>query len=686
MISGFIFQRYPDLRKAIGIIPIAILLLQPLEGKETKKDTIIDPLKLPRRVYFATRLIKDKPVIDGHLNDECWKTGEWTGNYTQWTPKEGAKPSQQTQFKILYDEKYLYVAIKCFDNEPDKISRKAGKRDEILGDVVGITFDSYHDHRTGFEFDVTSTGQKIDLMVTNPNNPEFNWNAVWSAKAAIEDSAWCVEMQIPFSQLRYSNDTDQVWGLHSWRWIDRYQEESDWDPQSSKGPGLLYLFGELKGISGLPKSRRIEIMPYILGQLSTFEKDPQNLFALSGRNWTNKIGGDAKIGLSSNFTADVTINPDFGQVESDPSVMNISAFETYYEEKRPFFIEGKNIYNFDFDNVNFFYSRRIGHSPSYSPTLKTNQYIDEPGQTTILNAIKISGKSANGFSLGVLQSLTANEFATIDSVGQQRKIKVEPFTSYSLIRVQQDYGQGNSYLGGIFTTTNRWFNESYLNFLSRNAYTAGFDFFHQWHDKKFYIDLKLVGSDIQGSPTAIKSLQLSSARYYQRPDIKYIHYDTLLTQLSGYGGRLIIGKGTGLWRYSMETDWRSPGLELNDLGFMQTVDIIKEFSLLSYFINHPVGCFRTYNFAVGEISSWDYGHRPLSSIVGVSAYLEFINKWAISNTLLYTFQSLDPRILRGGPAMVVPGVFNNSFFLEPILPKSGTLIFKVTLIYQIIND
>src|SRR5208283_3863215 len=230
------------------------------------------------------------------------------------------------------------------------------------------------------------------------------------------------------------------------------------------------------------------------------------------------------------------------------------------------------IYNFDFDNVNFFYSRRIGHAPSYSPTLNTNQYIDEPQQTTILSAVKISGKSARGFSLGVLQSLTANEYARLDTNGLQKKIKAEPFTSYSLIRIQQDYGQGNSYLGGILTSTNRFFNDSNLSFLSRNAYTAGIDFFHQWHEKDYYIDFKMVGSDIQGSPNAIKTLQLSSARYYQRPDIQYVHYDTTRTQLSGYGGRFIIGKGTGLWRYSLEMDWRSPGLELNDLGFMQTTD------------------------------------------------------------------------------------------------------------------
>ena len=322
-------------------------------------DTTHVPSTKSPRVYYATRLAGEKPTIDGILDDPCWKTGEWGGDFTQWIPREGAKPSQPTQFKILYDDDNLYIAFRAFDDEPDRIIRKGGRRDEFNGDIVGVNFDSYHDHRTGFEFDVTAAGQKIDLILTNPSTTDFSWNAVWFAKTGMEDSAWTAEIEVPLSQLRYSGDSEQIWGMHCWRWIDRLQEESDWEPQSSEGPGILYLFGEIHGIRGLPKSQRIEVMPYALGKLKTFKPEPDNPFADKGQSWLGNAGLDAKIGLSSNFTADLTVNPDFGQVESDPSVMNLTAFETFYDEKRPFFLEGKNIFSFDFDNNNMFYSRRI---------------------------------------------------------------------------------------------------------------------------------------------------------------------------------------------------------------------------------------------------------------------------------------------------------------------------------------
>jgi hypothetical protein len=628
-------------------------------------DSVKTLPKKPVRIYNTTRLTTAKPTIDGKLNDECWKTGEWAGNFTQWVPNEGGKPSQKTELKILYDDENIYVAIRAFDNDPDKIIRKSGRRDEFNGDIVGINFDSYHDHRTGFEFDITSAGQKIDLVLTNPSNGDANWNAVWYAKAGIEDSAWTAEFEIPLSQLRYSSEDEQVWGMHCWRWIDRFQEESDWEPQSSTGPGILYLFGELHGIKGLPKSRRIEIIPYTLGKINTFKSEPGNPYADKGRSYFGNLGLDAKIGLSSNFTSDITINPDFGQVESDPSVMNLTAFETFYDEKRPFFLEGKNIFSYDFDNSSIFYSRRIGHSPSYTPTLSDNQYMDYPDKTTIISAIKVSGKTADGFSIGILQSLTANENAKINSSGFIRNVSVEPLTNYFLARVQQDYDNGNTVLGGIFTSTNRIINEPYLEFLNRNAFTGGVDLLYQWKDKEYFLDAKLLGSTINGSPEAIKILQTSSARYYQRPDADYLHYDTTLTQVSGYGGRIRIGKGSkDNWRYSTGLHWRSPGLDLNDMGYMQTADDIEQENAVSYFIMQPESIFRTYSFGLTEFNDWNFGKEHLYSGGSLNVYLEFLNKWAFSTTFTYQSQTLDTRILRGGSAMLVPALWSNSVYIR----------------------
>ena len=649
------------------IIALSLLLLsnQKLFSSShlTQGDTLSTVPKKSARVYSTTRLTTDKPIIDGVLDDSCWKTGEWAGDFTQWIPHEGAKPSQATQIKILYDDKNVYVAIRAFDSEPEKIIRKAGRRDEFNGDVVGINFDSYHDHRTGFEFDLTAAGQKIDLILTNPSSGDNNWNAVWYAKAGSEDSAWTAEFEIPLSQLRYSGDDEQVWGMHCWRWIDRLQEESDWEPESSTGPGMLYQFGELHGIKGLPKSRRIEIMPYTLGRLSTFKSDPGNPFAEKGRSFLGNVGLDGKIGLSSNFTADLTLNPDFGQVESDPSVMNLTAFETFYEEKRPFFLEGKNIFDFDFDDANIFYSRRIGHSPGYSPQLNDNEYMDFPDNTTILSAAKVSGKTSEGLSVGVLQSITAHEHAKIDSSGTYRNVSVEPLTNYLIARVQKDFHEGNTILGGIVTSTNRFIDDPQLEFMNRNAYTGGIDFLHYWNDKEYFIDAKLIGSTIDGSAGSIGILQNSSARYYQRPDADYLTFDSTRTSLSGYGGRIRIGKGSvGLWRYSTGIHWRSPGLDLNDIGYMQTADILEQENAISYFVNQPVSIFRTYSVGFDQFNYWDFGMDHVSSGGDMNLYLEFLNNWALSTSASFTGQALDTRLLRGGYAMLVPAVWSYSVY------------------------
>jgi hypothetical protein len=649
--------------KTLLTLPLFALCFQPVNASIFK--SIDDTTQKPRRIYTTIRLSTPKPVIDGVLNDSCWKTGEWAGNYTQWVPNEGAKPSQPTYIKILYDDKNIYVAIRACDNEPGKIVRKSSRRDDFPGDVVGINFDSYHDHRTGFEFDVTAAGQKADLLLTNPSSCDMNWNAVWFVKTGMEDSAWVAEFEIPLSQLRYSSDSVQVWGMHCWRWIDRFLEESDWEPQSSQGPGILYLFGELHGIKNLPKSRRIEIMPYALGRLKTMKTEEGNPFNKHGRNWMGNVGLDAKIGLSSNFTADVTINPDFGQVESDPSEMNLTVFETYYDEKRPFFLEGKNIYSFDFDDVNLFYSRRIGHAPTYSPTLQDNEFMKYPDNTSILSAVKLSGKTANGLSIGILQSLTAYEEATIDSLGVRKKTGVEPLTNYTIARVQKDFKQGNTIVGGIFTSTNRFIHDDYLKSLNREAYTGGLDFLHQWHDKEFYVESKLVGSLIKGDNSAIADLQQSSARYYQRPEADYISFDSSRTQLEGYGGYFKIGKGSkGLWRYSTELNWRSPGLDLNDIGYMQTSDILKQKATLYYFINKPALIFRTFNLTLTQTNKWNFGLEHTSSGANFAAYMEFLNKFSSYTSFDYTAKVLDTRILRGGPAMKLPNTWSNYSYIK----------------------
>jgi hypothetical protein len=621
------------------------------------QDTIHNQGATKQPVYTTSRLVTARPVIDGNLDDECWKKGTWAGNYTQFVPNEGAKPTYPTELNIQYDDKNLYVAMRAYDREPDKIVRMAGVRDELVGDVAGLTLDSYRDYRTGFEFSVTAWGQKVDLVLFNPMNWDFNWNAVWKVKTGLEDSAWVAEYEIPFSQLRYSNKEEQVWGLHTWRWISRISEESNWEKQSKIGPGMLYNFGELKGITGLKQSRRLEIMPFVFGELKTMKEEPGNPFTKNGRAWGGNIGLDAKIGVSSNFTVDLTINPDFGQVESDPSVMNLTAFETFYEEKRPFFLEGLTIFDYKFDDQSLFYSRRIGHSPSLSIDPGDNKFVKSPEITTILSAIKFSGTTSNGLSVGLVQSLTANQKALLsDPVGNKSSRQVEPLTNYMVARVQKGYNAGNTIVGGMLTSVNRFINDPSLEFLSREAYTGGLDLLHHWKDKEFYIDARLIGSYVSGTKESIRALQESSARYYQRPGIYYLNYDTTHTVLSGYGGKIKVGKGSkGFWRYSTGVSWLSPGLELNDLGYMQSADVINLENEISYLINKPVSVFHTYTIDLEQFNSWNFDGTYLGSGGHLSFRSEFENNWNFSTNLIMHSKRVDTRILRGGPDLIIPG-------------------------------
>jgi hypothetical protein len=656
-------------KKYFSCLIFSLSLFCGVFAQEARKDSVKNNIAKPVRSYTTTRLTTAKPVIDGVLNDDCWKTGEWSGDFTQLLPNEGAKPTQDTKIKLLYDDKNIYVAIRAFDTEPSKISRKLGRRDELYGDIAGINFDSYHDHRTGFEFSVTAAGQKIDLILFNPMAWDMNWNAVWYVKTGLEDSAWVAEYEIPLSQLRYSSDKEQVWGMHVWRWIDRISEESDWEVQSMSGPGMLYAFGELKGIKDIPKSRRIEIMPYAVGKLKTFEKVEGNPFADKGRSWLGNFGLDAKIGLTSNFTADLTVNPDFGQVESDPSVMNLTAFETFYEEKRPFFLEGLNIFKFEMGDANLFYTRRIGGVPEYKPDPSEYEYMKYPDNTSILSAVKISGKTSDGLAVGVMQSLTANENAQLFSNGETKDLRVEPLTSFTVGRVQQDYKEGNSTLGGIFTATNRFINDPYLEGLNRNAFTGGIDFLTQWKEKKYFLDAKFIGSSISGSTDAISNLQLSSARYYQRPDANHVEFDPTRTQLIGQGGHIKIGKGTGLFRYSEDINWKSPGLELNDVGFMQMADQLEQETEISYFVNQPVSVFRTYTVGIHQQNNWDYALNYLNSGLFLTGSMEFLNRWKVAPSVFFRNESLNTRLLRGGNAIILPAMMESTLSINSDVSK-----------------
>lgn len=638
-------------------------------------DSLVNKYASIRRVYYATRTDL-KPKIDGKLDDECWKKyGEWDGAFVQQQPHQAAPPSQQTEIKILYDDKYLYFAIICHDNEPEKIRPILGRRDELNGDVAGIAIDSYDDNQTAFEFNLTAAGQKIDLMHMGEYGWDFEWNAVWDGKTSVGDSAWYAEMRVPFTQIRFADKEEHIWGMHIWRWIYRLQEESEWKLIPVDAPAMVYIFGDLRGIKDIPYKRNFEVMPYLKGKYIT------------GADKYEKFGGgiDGKIGISSDFTLDYTVNPDFGQVEQDPSVLNLTSYEVFYDEKRPFFLEGKSILEYNVDDDMLYYSRRIGHAPSYDPETTENESLSMPENTTIINALKLTGKNKKGFSMGLVNSMTAKEFATISSENaSDRKETVEPFTNYFIGRAKQDYNKGNTTIGGILTSTIRSIKDEQLDFLPDKSLAGGLDFEHNWLNRKFYINAKSFYSKIDGSETAISKLQRSSQHLYQREDAEHLEYNSQLTSLQGWGGQLSGGKRSGKFRLTGSVDWRSPGVDYNDVGYMRQADYINEEAHMVYNVNKPKGILLKYYFLLQQNHNWSFGYENLMDKFDAQAKLTFTNYWNFTLDFAKTINEIDTRQLRGGPSLRIDANTNTGVIFQT--NSSKKLVFATRMYFTRFAD
>ncbi len=612
--------------------------------------------------YRATR-VETPPVIDGVLNDDCWENvGEWSGTFTQQIPKEGQPETEKTYLKILYDNNNVYVAFRALDSEPDKINRWLAPRDQVKGDAVAIFFDSYADKRTAFAFGLTAGGTRVDFLSENSKGDDYTWNAVWEGRTSYDEQGWYAEFKIPLSQLRYSNQNiEQEWGFHALRLLDRKKETDHLHliPQTNKG--FVFSFGTLTGISHLPKSRRIEFSPYTSMKYRTSEKNPENPYA-TGKEWNFGAGLDGKIGLSSDFTLDFTINPDFGQVEADPSTINLSAFETYYDEKRPFFLEGKNIFSMIGESM--FYSRRIGSPPRWRPGEEYGQYSSVPQQTNIISAIKVSGKNRDGLSIGLLNSVTAKGNAKIMQDGQEYKMTAQPLVSYSVARVQQDINKGNTIIGGMLTSTNRSLKDEHLSFLTHNAYAGAIDFAQYFRNREYYAMGNVQYSYVEGSQKAITALQRSPVHYYQREGASHISVDSSRTDLQGNAGTIILGRG-GENKIVMEHRfaWASPGFDLNDVGYLQNADFKMLRGYVNYKENKPKGILRGYNIDVFYRFLWDYSNTNTFGRSGLEGNTNFINKWGFYWCGFYDFKTLENGMLRGGPPVLLNPRWGTDFSL-----------------------
>jgi len=621
-----------------------------------------------QRSYTAVVIKGKAPHIDGKI-DKVWDLAPWTGDFTQYEPYNGKKPSQKTAFKILYNDNNLYVLIKCYDTEPLKIENRLSRRDNFEGDWVAVAIDSYDDNLTAFAFSASASGVKGDVKFSSDDKMDITWDAKWYLKTAIEDDGWIAEMRIPFNQLRFSKSIKHEWGLQVLRKIFRKQETSVWNPVSKEVSGWVSHFGILKGIDNINPKKEVELVPYIMGNLETSEKEEGNPFA-TGHSWNYSAGLDGKVAVTNDLTLNFTINPDFGQVEADPSEVNLTAFETYFQEKRPFFIEGNNIFSFPvsaganpYDKESLFYSRRIGRAPHYYPPLSQNEYAKMNNTTRILGAFKLSGKTKNGWSIGVMESLTNKETALIDSAGKRSRETVEPLTNFFNTRIQKDLKGGNTIVGGMITATNRFINDSALLFLPDAAYTGGVDITQYWKNRAYKLSAKLVASSVSGSNEAITDLQRAPQRYFQKPDgINSV--DSTLRLLQGTGGGFEIAKiGKGHWRYGVRSTWLSPKLEINDQGYLFISDLIKESTWGSYEIWEPFSIFRSMSFRMSQWSNWDFSFRNTISGLYFGFDTQFKNYWSFSTGMHRGGYELNRHELRGGPSLLEPGSWNFNFHI-----------------------
>jgi len=522
-----------------------------------------DSTVVKKRIYTTKPLNgSEAPTINGLIEESSWDLVEWSGDFIENQPDENTPPSQQTKFKILYDQKYLYIAYRCYDTEPNKIEKRLSRRDGFSGDWIEINLDSYHDKRTAFSFTITAAGVKGDEFISNNgNNWDGSWNPIWYTATNIDDEGWTAEVKIPLSQLKFGKSKEQIWGLQLTRRFFRKEERSVWQRVPQDAPGWVSEFGELHGLINIEPQKQLEIQPFAVTQYDTFPAEDGNPFR-DGDDFKLNGGLDAKIGITNDLTMDLTVNPDFGQVEADPAAIALDGFQIFFREQRPFFVENKNIFDYRFANGqdNVFYSRRIGRSPqgSIGSSPINTEFVDRPNNTTILGAAKFSGKTKNGWSIGVLESVTEREIAKIqDEDGNRRETIVEPLTNYFVGRVQKDFNDRNTYIGGIFTAVNRnlgdilnidydnpdtdetselvGLRENNLNFLRKSAYSGGLDFRHNWRQRKYFIEGNLVTSHVEGSKESIEETQNSLTHLFNRVDADHVEVDPNRTSLTGTG-------------------------------------------------------------------------------------------------------------------------------------------------------
>ena len=602
-------------------------------------------------------------TIDGLLTESEWQRPGFS-HFTQRLPNEGAAPSQETEVWLAYDDDALYVAARMHDTAPDSIIQILGRRDiDITADWFQFDVDPYHDRRSGFYFALSAAGTMQDGTLYNDEWSDNSWDGVWEGKSHIDSKGWTAEMRIPYSQLRFHQAEEYVWGVDFSRMIGRMNEKDYVVYTPQKGSGFVSRFIDATGIENIYPSNDVEMMPYVTSRAEFAPHasgDPFN----DGSKYLPGLGGDFKIALGPDLTLNATVNPDFGQVEVDPAVVNLSDVETYYQEKRPFFVEGANIFNFgeggsnnfwgfNWGGPSFFYSRRIGRAPQGS--LPSYDYVDMPIGTHIIGAGKLTGKVGDDWNVGMIHAVTNREYARIQTAGVKQDVEVEPLTYYGVGRIQKDFDDGRQGIGFLATYTNRFFdNQSLRDQINSSALVTGLD---GWqfldHDKTYVLTGWGAVSHITGDKTQITALQESSRHYFQRP-ASDVRLDTNATVLNGYAGRFTLNKQKGSWCVNSAIGFIDPGFDVDDLGYMWRTDMINYHTVVGYKWTDRTQYYNNARIYASIFATYDYAGNKAWQGYWSMGSIEFPNFYQLQLNYAYNPYSMDVRATRGGPAMLNP--------------------------------
>jgi hypothetical protein len=616
-------------------------------------------------------------ALDGRLDEAVWRTAPAATGFLQSEPHEGEPATQRTEVRFAYDADALYAGARMFDDQgASGVRTRLVRRDgDPESDYLELIFDTYHDHLGRTFLVVNPSGVRRDAYAAGGSGEDESWDPVWEVKTTIDSLGWTAEIRVPFSQLRYPTAPVQTWGLQIWRQVNRLNELSQWSFWRRNEVGGAPRFGHLTGLEISRPPERGEILPYVVGR-SAHQPigDPDDPFAESHR-LDGRLGADAKALLSSNLTLSATVNPDFGQVEVDPAVVNLSAFETFFEERRPFFVEGSGLFGFgglscffcsNVSSLSLFYSRRIGRQPqAASLAYDDGDYADMPENTAILAAAKLTGRTPTGWSLGLLDAVTRRERAPVQLAdGSRAAVTVEPFTNYFVGRVAKDLRGGLSVVRGMATSTIRRFDDPRMaGLLSRHAESVGISTETWFGEREYRLMLQLATTQVAGDTGAMHRVQRSSARYFQRPDRQHggnglfsDAYDPALTALRGWGLYGRFARESGDWLAEVSANVRSPGFENNDIAFLTLADYIWMSGNVARQFTRPNRFFRSGFFIAGGQQQYNFDGDLTDRQVQLFGSIQALNYWDFLAFWIHRFDVLDDRQTRGGPVVGRPGM------------------------------